>query len=148
VTASARVPGGLWARPSQSRAAIAPGSLDADGSSQRWYRSARCSRHCRPDSGRRGSYLIHGIAVDPGSHSADISGPLGGGDVPANGCRCCRLASRLLGSRSCRDTTTCCTVATHEPIYLVSYVRLHLISTPSPFNAPHMALSRPDLPPC
>jgi hypothetical protein len=102
----ARGRGGPSAPPGHSPAAAAPGSLAADGSWRRRYRSARGHSQRTPGTGRPDRGPVHGSAGDLGSRSAGLASPLGGGGVPARGDSGHRPASRLWGKRSDRNMTT------------------------------------------
>jgi hypothetical protein len=112
--------------PWQCRAAAAPGLREADGSLRRRYRSTRCYSQCTPGTGTPESGPVHGRAADLGSRSAGIASPLGEDGVPARGYSCHRPATRLWGSRSYGNITTCGTVATHEPKNLKTLPRTTL----------------------
>ena len=55
-------------------------------------------------------------------HSAGMSSPGGGGNVPARGCRWYRPSVRQLESRSCSHHNTPRTIATHEPGWLANHM--------------------------
>src|SRR6266540_5296499 len=108
----------LW----QCRGAGAPGLQDAAASSRTPCRSAACNSRHRPGSGRRESDLVRGTAVVRSAHSGGMSAHLGGGGVPARGCRCCRPGVQRSESLSCSYDTTSSTVTTHEPRFHTRYV--------------------------
>jgi hypothetical protein len=115
VTAPTRGPGGLSARPWQSRGVAAPALLVVAASFRRQSPSAGYSSHHRPDSGMPENTLGHGTRAVRNAHSRGIRAHAGGGDIPAKSCKCCHPEARRSGSLSCRHDTTFSTVVTHEP---------------------------------
>ena len=99
---------------------IAPEWTGAAGSWQKRSRSAACSNHCRPDSGRLENALAHGTGAARGARSAGSSAHLGGDGARANAYKYSHQVTRHSESLSCGDHITFSTVATHEPKSLTS----------------------------
>jgi hypothetical protein len=72
VTNPARGPSAPLARPWQSREAAAPASLVVAASSRTRYRSAGCSTHHNPGSGRQEKALVHERRAVLGCHSESM----------------------------------------------------------------------------